>query len=63
MKVVIEPFEKIWAKNFNFKFLGPLHVYIEASYPAVRVTRQRRDPGCNIKVLFFGSLLIWNKRV
>ena len=37
-------------------------VYMEASYPIGRVSRQRRDPGCYIKVLFFGSLFIWDRR-
>ena len=27
-------------------------LYMEACYPTGRVTRQRRDPGCYIKVLF-----------
>ena len=27
--------------------------YMDVSYPADQVTRQKRDPGCYIKVLFF----------
>ena len=58
MKVAIEPFEKIWGKNFNFKFLGPLFIWRRVTRLA-ELLGKGEIPAAILKY----SLLTWNRRV